>query len=168
MSQRTVRITELVKRELSSILRRDYRTRATPITVTGVEVSPDLRHARVFYSVIGDETARNEAGAFLASIKRELRQKIGQVVILKYTPELRFVYDTSIERGNAVLEILDELDRNPGARVDFERGGAFYRGQSAETLAKDIREILHPRWFRKWFNFTKVDLNQPKQCALDR
>jgi len=64
--------------------------------------------------------------------------------------------------------LLDELDRNPGARVDFERGGAFYRGQSAETLAKDIREILHPRWFRKWFNFTKVDLNQPKQCALDR
>jgi ribosome-binding factor A len=111
MGQRTVRVNELIKREISLILRRDYRVRATPVTITDVETSPDLRSARVYYSVLGDESVREDASSFLSSIKKELRRKVFTSVVLKYTPDLRFIYDPSIERGNTILDIINEIDR---------------------------------------------------------
>ncbi len=112
MSKRTTRVNELLKREISTLLHTDWRAETVTITITGVEVSPDLRNARVFFSVFGDDDARQVAERFLIRNRGEIRRKVGNSVILKYLPELRFHYDDSIQRGTSVLEILEELDEN--------------------------------------------------------
>ncbi|MGA2053486.1 MAG: 30S ribosome-binding factor RbfA [Opitutales bacterium] len=106
---RAIRVNELVMRELSDLLHTRFRDRAVGITVTEVEVAQGLRSARVFYSVLGDARAREQAEELLAEIKGELRARLGKRVVLKYTPSLEFVYDESQERGSRTLTILDEL-----------------------------------------------------------
>ncbi len=111
MGQRAVRVNELIKREISGLLHTTYRTEAVYITVTDVEVTPDLRQARVFYSVLQNDPERlAHAKRFLEQIKTEVRRTLGQNVILKYTPHLRFVHDDSQERGARIIQLLDELD----------------------------------------------------------
>lgn len=65
-------------------------------------------------------------------------------------------------------DLLNQLERTPGAKVTFERGGHVHVDQSAATLRDDIDAILHPRWVRKWFHFTPVDIETPKACARNR
>ncbi|MGE9294598.1 MAG: 30S ribosome-binding factor RbfA [Puniceicoccales bacterium] len=106
---RTVRVNELVKREISQILHTDYREQAVAVTVTEVDVSPDLRVAHVYYSVLGDETAVRKAEKFFSAKGKELRQKVSKTVVLKYLPHFKFFQDKSIERGNRVVDLLDEI-----------------------------------------------------------
>ena len=80
------------------------------MTITEVDISPDLRNARVYYSVIGNRENVAKVGRLLASIKRDLKQLLSKKVILKYTPELNFVFDPSAERAMKILATLDELD----------------------------------------------------------
>jgi predicted DCC family thiol-disulfide oxidoreductase YuxK len=65
-------------------------------------------------------------------------------------------------------DLLDKLERNPGATVTFRRGGELVAGGTAATLGEEIRRELHPRWIRAFFHFNPVDLSRPKPCALDR
>ncbi len=65
-------------------------------------------------------------------------------------------------------DLLNQVERVPGAKVTFERGGHIHVDQSAETLRNEIEAILHPRWIRKWFHFTPVDVRTPKVCARNR
>lgn len=65
-------------------------------------------------------------------------------------------------------QLLDHLERNSGARVSFEHGGERFVDQDAQSLASEIKKVLHPRWVRFWFHFTVVDLSSPKPCAIDR
>ena len=76
MSNRTIRVNELVQRELSAILRQRYQTESAPLTITEVRVSPDLRDARVFVSVLGDEHEAAEKMRWLRSKATEIRQEI--------------------------------------------------------------------------------------------
>lgn len=110
MGQRTTRVNELVKREISSILHTDYRDTAVYITISRVSVSPDLRTGIVFYSVFGDATQVTRAQALLGKIGRDLQRKAFKAVVLKYTPQLRFEYDPSMAEGERVLGLLDEVD----------------------------------------------------------
>jgi len=109
-TKRTVRVNELVKREVASILRSDHREEAARITVLEADISPDLRTGIIFYSVIGGDKERDAAAAFFRHQASRLRQKVGATVRLKYLPFLRFELDRSIERGNTVLDKLDELN----------------------------------------------------------
>jgi ribosome-binding factor A len=108
---RLVRINELVQRELSDLLHTRFRDRTVSITLTEVDVTSDLRSARVYYSVLGGEMARHQAAKLFEEIKNELRTLLAKRVILKYSPALSFAYDDSIERGNRTIEVLDELAR---------------------------------------------------------
>ena len=81
------------------------------VTVTSVETSPDLRHARVYVSVLGDEAERADTLAGLASAHGLLQQSIADELRLKRTPTLEFVYDESIDRGMRISELLDEDER---------------------------------------------------------
>ena len=110
MGERKIRVGELVKRELSAIIHGRGRSEAVAITITEADVSPDLKRARIYYSTIGGREVAAKAGKFLMSKRNELRKMLGKNVVLKYTPEIEFVYDLSIERGMRVLEALDELD----------------------------------------------------------
>jgi len=78
------------------------------VTVTAVETSPDLRHARVFVSVLGSVQERADTLAGLESSHGLLQQIISREVRMKHTPTLEFVYDESIDRGMRISELLDE------------------------------------------------------------
>jgi ribosome-binding factor A len=78
------------------------------VTLTSVETSPDLRHARVYVSVLGDDTARTDTLAGLASAHGLLQQAIARELRMKRTPTLQFVFDESIDRGMRISELLDD------------------------------------------------------------
>jgi ribosome-binding factor A len=111
MSRRTERVSELLREEISSILHQQVKDPRLGLlfSVTTVEVSPDLRHARVFISVMADEREKESAFQALAAatafVRRELRSRLTS---LRYTPELAFVRDDSIERGARLSALINQ------------------------------------------------------------
>ena len=86
-----------------------HRDDGAPEGAEAVEVSADLRNATVAYSVIGEESVARDAVHFFKKHAGEIRKVVSKHVILKYSPKLHFVRDYGIERGNRVMEILDEI-----------------------------------------------------------
>ncbi|MGZ8937807.1 MAG: 30S ribosome-binding factor RbfA [Limisphaerales bacterium] len=120
MSLRLERVRELLKRELGEIIRRELPiSEAGLITVNEVGVAPDLKSATVFVGVIGTAEERKRASHLLEKESKRIQGLVGRAVVLKYTPHLKFVMDEAIERGNRVLEILDEIEKtSPPAPAD--------------------------------------------------
>jgi ribosome-binding factor A len=110
MSQRITRINELLRREISEQMRRYYRAETAPITISDVDCATDLRQARIYYSVLGDDEAIAESRQLFRKIGKDLRQRVSKQVILKYFPRFEFVYDPSLERGAHIIELLDEIE----------------------------------------------------------
>ena len=77
------------------------------VTVTAVETSPDLRHARVFVSVLGNEQEREDSLAGLQRAHGVLQAEVARVMHMKRTPELKFVYDETVEKGMRINELLE-------------------------------------------------------------
>lgn len=88
------------------------------VTITGVETSPDLRLARVYYSVLGDEAQGKETAAALARATPRLRAVAGRQVRMKFLPELHFLPDEAIERGVRMEELLRRLREEEGEASD--------------------------------------------------
>jgi ribosome-binding factor A len=84
------------------------------VTITGVDTAPDLRSARVFYSVLGDEDQAGETARALGRAAAHLRAAVGRRVRLKYTPELRFEPDSGIEHGMRIERLLAEIRAEDG------------------------------------------------------
>jgi ribosome-binding factor A len=112
-SNRTLRVNELIQRELSNLLRRRYKDDAAPITITAVEVTPDTRQGKVFVSVTGDEEQTEDRIKWLRKHAKELRLALGEIIILKHMPVLTYEVDTVTDRGNRILGILDWARRRP-------------------------------------------------------
>lgn len=104
------RISEEVKRELSAVLRelKDPRI-PTMLSIVNVDVTKDLRFAKVGISVFGEDKVKNDAIAALKSAAGFIRREIGNRLNLRYTPEFNFVLDDSIEYGSHINQILKEL-----------------------------------------------------------
>jgi ribosome-binding factor A len=103
------RVNEAVREVLSGHITEDLKDpRIGFVTVTGVETSPDLRHARVFVSVLGTDAEKEEALEGLQSSAGYLQAKVGEELRMKRTPTLEFRYDDSIDRGMRISELLDE------------------------------------------------------------
>ncbi|MEY4853648.1 MAG: hypothetical protein RIR32_324 [Verrucomicrobiota bacterium] len=115
MSQRQLRVAELVQREVSSALRQGWAAEAALITVTRTAVTPDLRQVRVSYAVTGDDAARKAARALLRRIRTELRATVGSALQLKSTPELQFAEDDVTGGVARVQALLDEMARGDAA-----------------------------------------------------
>jgi len=113
MAKRKIRVNELIKREVSELLHTRYRSDSVYITITGVDVSPDLRTGVVLYSVLGDDNRKEEASAFLRRVQDEIARALPRRIILKYFPKLTYYYDESLEQGHRVLDLLDELEDPP-------------------------------------------------------
>lgn len=116
MSQRTVRVNELLRLEISETLHRRWQSESARITVTCVEISSDLREARVFYSVIGDAEERAAARRLFERVGKTLRMEVARRVILKYTPAYRFVEDKGAAAGASVIDLLDRVAAEDAAR----------------------------------------------------
>ena len=115
MSQRQLRVAELVQREVSSALRQGWAAEAALITITRAAVTPDLRQVRVSYAVTGDAAARKAARALLRRIRAELRATVGSALQLKSTPELQFAEDDVTGGVARVQALLDEMARRDAA-----------------------------------------------------
>ena len=109
MTDRMRRVNEAVREVLSDAIGELKDPRIGFVTLTGVETSPDLRHARVFVSVLGSEDERDESLAGLSAAHGVLQARIARELRMKRTPQLAFEYDPTVERGVRMTQLIDEL-----------------------------------------------------------
>ncbi|MEN6440145.1 MAG: 30S ribosome-binding factor RbfA [Syntrophobacter sp.] len=114
--KRSDRVADLLQQEIAElVLRRVKDPRLENITITGVKVTPDLQHARVFYCVMAGtagEQAKQDAAAGLEKAKGFIRQELGKRLRLRYVPQLGFEYDTSFEYGDRIERLLKDISKD--------------------------------------------------------
>lgn len=135
MGQRIDRVDELLRQEIGEILARDLADpRIGFATITDVETSPDLRHAKVWVSVIGGRTDRTETVRALQASTGFVRHELGKRLRIKRIPALHIHLDDSAERGTRVLHLLQELESgvDPQAVEPFQ-----------ESLPTPVRRLPH-------------------------
>ena len=118
MSRRTDRVNELLKREISGVLQRDFEWDGSLVTVNAVEVSQDLKEAKVFIGVLG-----GHEGEVISRLNREhgsIQGRVMKRVVLKNTPVLRFLSDDSVVRGVDIVNLLDKVAELPTAPQEEE------------------------------------------------
>jgi len=103
------RVNESVRQVLSEALPELKDPRIGFVTVTGVDTSPDLRHARVYVSVLGSEKKRKQSLEGLAAAHGVLQSRLGRELRMKRTPTLSFEYDPTVEEGVRMSKLIDEL-----------------------------------------------------------
>lgn len=111
---RADRVRKAIIREFSDILThevKDPKLVNQLISVTDVEVSGDMRHAKVFVSIMGEEALQNEIMEVLKENTPKIRSAIGQRIRLRYTPEIDVRLDNSLERGARVTQLLNQISR---------------------------------------------------------
>lgn len=109
MGQRVVRVNELVKREISHILHTRHQAETVDISILAVDVSPNLRSAKVFFATHGDVDIRERAGRYLNRHAEGIRREMGKAVRLKFLPHLEFIYDKGADYSERLNELLDDL-----------------------------------------------------------
>jgi ribosome-binding factor A len=113
MSLRLQRVRELLKREIGEVICRLLPVNEVGlINVNDVDVAPNLHNATVYIGVLGGEAQKKRAMEALEQSRKRIQGYLGKAVVLKYTPHLRFVLDESVERGNKILRLLDELEKS--------------------------------------------------------
>jgi len=133
MSQRTRRVDELLREEIGALLAKELADpRIGFATITDVETSPDLRHAKVWVSVIGDPADRAETLRALQRSMGFVRHELGRRLRIRRIPELHVHEDDSAERGTRVLHVLQELE----AGIDPEEISPV-----ADTLPTPVRRL---------------------------
>ena len=110
MKHRLLRVNELLKRELSIIITREISVVGALVTLNQVDVTPDLKHAHAYVSVLGAAEGRAAVMEKLEANRVILQTLLAKQVVLKYTPHLIFHLDDSIERGARVIEILQQIE----------------------------------------------------------
>ena len=116
-TRRVARVNDLIQKEISDLLMNEVRDPRLSglLSVTEVRTSLDLKHARVFVSVMGSEEEKKQVEEGLAAASGFLRRGLGERLTLRYTPELIFQRDESIERGSRLLELIEEVAAHDGS-----------------------------------------------------
>ena len=111
MSRRTERLNHLIRHDITELLQREAKDPrlGVLVTVTQVSVSSDLRHARVFISVMGSDQEKTEAMAGLQAATGFLRRELSQRLRLRHSPELSFSYDDTMEKAGHVLQLIQDM-----------------------------------------------------------
>jgi ribosome-binding factor A len=105
---RKLRIEELIQREIAILIQQEVKDpRIGMVTVSSVDISPDLKHAKVFVTLLNNEKDRNTSITALNHAARYLRHELARRIYLKTIPEIRFVYDESIARGVRLTELIN-------------------------------------------------------------
>lgn len=126
MTRRVERLREFLKDELSQIIQQQLKDpRIGFVSITDVEVSEDLRHARVFVSVLGDDEAKEQTMAGLHSAQGFIRSEVARRMRTRYTPEIVFNLDQSIERGTRVVTLIRDVTKGTHGNTPgpADRGG---------------------------------------------
>lgn len=110
MSRRTEKLREFIKEQVGQIIQQQLKDpRIGFVSVTDAEVSMDLRHARVFVSVLGDEDAKAATMEGLHSAQGYIRGELGRRLQMRFTPEIAFKLDDSIERGTRIMTLIRDV-----------------------------------------------------------
>jgi ribosome-binding factor A len=135
VTQRTDRIDQLLREEIGRLITEEVADpRIGFATITRVETTPDLRHARVWVSVIGQPTERRETVAALGRAMPFVRRELGKTLRIKRIPDLHVELDDTAERGTRVLQLLDELGSGTVRDDDLPLG---------ETLPTPVPRVHH-------------------------
>ena len=135
MSQRTDRVDELLRQEIGVLLAKEIADpRIGFVTITDVETAPDLRHAKVWVSIIGGKTDQKETLRALQHSMGFIRHELGRTLRIKRIPDLHVHLDDSMERGTRLLHMLQELDegKDPEAIEPYN-----------ESLPKPVPRVHH-------------------------
>jgi ribosome-binding factor A len=110
VSVRTTRVAEQMKKEIAAIIEHQVKDpRIGFITITNVELSNDLRHAKIFFSSLGNEEQQKKSLEGLENAKGFIRKEVAQRIQLRYAPEILFRIDNSIEHGVKISQILSKI-----------------------------------------------------------
>lgn len=121
MSKKQERMSGRIRVILSELVLREVADpRLAHITITDVELDPELLYARVYVNALGDEEREQEVMAGLERAKGFLRRELGQRVRLRKTPELHFMWDATLAHGERINELLASLDIPPAEAADVE------------------------------------------------
>jgi ribosome-binding factor A len=122
MRIRPEKVAHLMRREVADILERRLRDPriTTTVTVTDDEVTPDLSFARIYVTMLGEEAVRDGVMQALAHAAGFVRRELGNRLDLREVPDIRFVYDASLDRGARVDELLRKLERGEDVGDDSE------------------------------------------------
>ena len=111
ITRRTQRVADLITREVAAIVQREVKDpRIGLITFTGADVSPDLRSAKILYTVLGDEKQRGDSQAGLERARGFIRRELSHRLTTKVTPDIKFVFDPSLDRAMRLEELLHHPD----------------------------------------------------------
>ena len=109
-SQRAQRVAETIHKEISSLLIKGLKDpRIGFVTITSVDVTSDLRQARIYYTLMGSQESRAETQAGLDSCSSYIRQQLGRQLRLRFIPEIHFEYDASFDYGQKIEKLLSEV-----------------------------------------------------------
>ena len=125
MSQRLLRVRELLKREIGSLLTNDYSFNAL-VTVNDVDVTPDLKNAHIFIGIIGNESEKIKIVNRLNKERGAIQHKVSKRVVMKFTPKMHFKSDLSIERGVRTLSVIESLDDDRNKKDDHRDSSSDY------------------------------------------
>jgi len=107
---RPERVAEQIHKEVAQLMMHGIKDpRVAPVSITGVTVSKDLSIAKVYFTVLDEETERKDAERGLKSVAPYLRRQLGQVMRMRFIPELRFEYDKSISYGRKIDDLLRQV-----------------------------------------------------------
>lgn len=107
--QRSQRVSEVIHHEISSMLQFELKDpRIGFVTITGVDLTQDIQHAKIYFTVMGDEAARKQTTVGLEKAIPFIRRELGKRLHLRTVPEIVFIYDQSIEYGNRIEALLKD------------------------------------------------------------
>ncbi len=116
MSNRNLRVNELLKREVGGFILRQLGREAVGVTITDVESSGDYKHATVYFSLVVEPARASEVEALLNRHAQAVNQHLRAAITLRNIPRIRFKHDTSMDRGSRILRILDGIDEEQRSR----------------------------------------------------
>ena len=117
--KRAVRVGDQILKEIAILLlNRVKDPRVQGVTMTGIDLSNDLKLARVYFSVMGDKSEIERALAGLNSAKGFIKREIGLRMQLRYVPEIKFLHDASLESGSHLDRIFEEIEKDEGVRSE--------------------------------------------------
>lgn len=136
-SRRIARLNDQIRADLADLIAREMRDPRLSglISVTGVDVAPDLSTAKVYISVLGTEQERKSALAAIRSASGFLRTQLAARLTIRRAPELHFMADTSIERGERIMELLREVESehpSEGATAEEPAEAGQPRGEGTD------------------------------------
>ena len=111
MTLRNERVRKELMRDISDILRKEIRGLAGVVSILDVEVSHDNSFAKVIYSVLGNPEQIEKTKEIIEKSTPKIRYEVGKQIRLRLTPELKFVYTDSLEKGSIVIELIDKISR---------------------------------------------------------